>query len=147
VKKIMYAVFFRSTGLVSAVKLGSKETITAKWYTNVCLEEVFNSVANKREKTGIRGIILHHDNARPHKAAITSAFLEEKGIELMPHPPYSPDLAPCDFWLFRKLKKFLRGKRFRSENEIDSAVHEFLASIPTEDWRGVFAKWQERMER
>lgn len=147
VKKIMYAVFFRSTGLVAAIKLGSKETITAKWYTDVCLKKVFESVANERPKTGTRGIILHHDNARPHKAVITQEFLEEKGIELMPHPPYSPDLAPCDFWLFRRLKKSLRGKKFRSESEIDSAIHEFFASIPTEDWRAVFTKWQERMER
>lgn len=87
VKKIMYAVFFRSTGLVNVVEMGSNETISAKWYTNVCLKQVFDSVANKREKTGIRGIILHHDNARPHKANITREFLEEKGIELMSHPP------------------------------------------------------------
>lgn len=140
VKKIMYAVFFRSTGIVSVVKLGPKQTITAKWYIDNCLKQLFDSVK-------IRGLILHHDNARPHKAIITREFLEEKGVELMEHPPYSPDLAPCDFWLFRKLKKNLRGKRFELESEIDLAVQEFFNSIPKEDWRGVFTKWQERMER
>ncbi|XP_045105138.1 uncharacterized protein LOC123500495 [Portunus trituberculatus] len=44
--------------------------------------------------------MLHHDNAAPHKGRLTVQFLEQQGITLLPHPPYSPDLASCDFWLF-----------------------------------------------
>jgi histone-lysine N-methyltransferase SETMAR len=147
VKKVMYAVFFRSTGLVKIVKLDEQKTITGAWYSDICLPQVFEAIANERPKSGIRGIILHHDNARPHSASITKEFLDRSKVKLMRHPPYSPDIAPCDFWLFKKLKKHLRGKRFNSGTEIDTAVNDFFASITKEEWRKVFYKWQERMER
>jgi histone-lysine N-methyltransferase SETMAR len=86
-KKIMYAVFFRSTGLVKYVKLVPKQRVNATWYKDVCLPQVFEVVTNQRPKTGIKGLILHHDNARPHTAAITQEYLEEMGVKTMPHPP------------------------------------------------------------
>ena len=147
VQKIMYAVFFRSTGIVKVVKLEKGERVTGEWYVQKCLSQVFAAISEKRRKSGINGIILHHDNARPHKASITSKYLDEMGVKLMRHAPYSPDLSPCDFWLFRNLKKFLRGKRFSSEEELDSAVMGFFESISSEEWRRVYDKWQERMNR
>ena len=104
VKKVMYAVFFRSTGIVKVVKLGKGEKITSDWYINKCLSQVFAAINEKRKKSGLKRIVLHHDNARPHKAWITAEYLNDLGIILMPHPAYSPDLAPCDFWLFKNLK-------------------------------------------
>ena len=46
------------------------------------------------------------------------AKLNELGFDLLPHPPYSPDLAPSDYWLFADLKKMLQGKRFGSNKEV-----------------------------
>lgn len=137
-KKVMYAVFFRSTGLVNAIKLDGQKTVTAKWYTEKCLPEVFSRVPHKR-------IMLHHDNASSHTAALTLQFLAGKNIKVIEHPPYSPDLAMCDFWLFFGLKKNLRGRRFSSEEEIDTAVHAYFEGIPKEDWLGAFKLWKERM--
>jgi hypothetical protein len=54
-------------------------------------------------------MLLQHDNAKPHTSAVTSAVRESIGFEVVPHPPYSLDLAPSDFWLFAALKKPLRG--------------------------------------
>ena len=48
----------------------------------------------------------------------TMAKLNELGFDLLPHPPYSPDLAPSDYWLFADLKKMLQGKRFGSNKEV-----------------------------
>lgn len=137
-KKVMYAVFFRSTGLVKAIKLDGQKTVTAKWYTEKCLPEVFNRVPD-------RGIMLHHDNASSHTAALTLQFLAEKNIKVIEHPPYSPDLAMCDFWLFFGLKRNFRGRRFSSEEEIDAEVHAYFESIPKEDWLRAFKQWKERM--
>jgi hypothetical protein len=46
------------------------------------------------------GIILHHDSARPHTARATAATIEDLHFECLPHPPYSPDLAPSDYHMF-----------------------------------------------
>jgi len=55
---------------------------------------------------------LHHDNAPAHTALSIREFLAKKNIAVLPHPPYSPDLAPCDFYLFPKLKSKLKGHHF-----------------------------------
>jgi len=92
-KKVMYAVFFRSTGLVKAIKLEEQRTVTANWYISKCLPEVF-------EGLNVRGLLLHHDNASSHSARATVDYLREKNIRVIEHPPYSPDLGMIDFWLF-----------------------------------------------
>ena len=62
-------------------------------------------MTEKRKKLKTKGISLHMDNVGPH---LVNKRLEELGIKRLPHPPYSPDLAPSDFFLFGHLKKFLR---------------------------------------
>ena len=63
-------------------------------------------------------IPFHQDNAPCHKSPKTLAKLYELGFEPLPHPPYSPDLAPSDNWPFAQLKKLLAGRKFHSDNEV-----------------------------
>ena len=63
-------------------------------------------------------VIFYQDNARVHTCAVSMAKLYELGNELVPYPPYSPDLAPSDYFLFSNLKKWLGGKTFSSNDEI-----------------------------
>ena len=58
----------------------------------------------------MRGIKLLIDNASPYTPKLNKNFLEAEGLDLLLHPSYSPNLAPCDFWLFAKLKIYLQGK-------------------------------------
>ena len=62
-------------------------------------------------------------------------YLKESGLHVLDHPPYSPDLSPCDFWLFPRLKEMLAGWRFESRCGISSAVYQCLQHIPKEDNR------------
>jgi transposase len=64
------------------------------------------------------GVLLLHDNARPHTAALTRALLEHFEWELYDHPPYSPDLAPRDYHLFTYLKNLLGSQRFNNNGEM-----------------------------
>ena len=66
------------------------------------------------------------------------------GVKTVPHPPYSPDLAPCDFWLFPKLKENLRGYRYETIEEMREAVTKVIDTITQEDFHGVFQKLLER---
>ncbi|KAI6661502.1 Histone-lysine N-methyltransferase SETMAR-like [Oopsacas minuta] len=135
VGKQMWAIFFRSSWFVEAVALEDRKTVTADWYTTVCLPKVITAIESQREKTGIRGILLHHGNASSHTAIRTREFLENSGLKTLPHPPYSPDLAPCDFWLFPRLKDQLRGRRFSTNEELRGALFQAIGDIPKEDWK------------
>ncbi len=69
-----------------------------------------------------RNFLLHNDNARPHTASSFLAFVNKKKIEIFPHPAYSPDLAPCDLWLFPQLNSALWGQHFESTQECITAA-------------------------
>jgi len=70
--------------------------------------------------------VLQHDYAPPHNALTIREFLAKKSFPVLPHPPYSPDLAPCDFYLFPKLKSKLKGHHFRTMENIQKIVTDEL---------------------
>ena len=61
---------------------------------------------------------LHHNNAPANASRLVQSFLVKHQITQVTQPLYSPDLVPCDLWLFPKLKSPLKGKRFQTINEI-----------------------------
>jgi hypothetical protein len=73
------------------------------------------------------GVVLLHENARPHTAARTRALLEHFNLELFDHPPYRPDLAPSDYHLFACLKNCL-GTQLFNNNEFMQCVKTWLSS-------------------
>ncbi|GFU33045.1 mariner Mos1 transposase [Trichonephila clavipes] len=70
----------------------------------------------------------NQDNARPHTSLVTRQKLLQLEWDTMPHPPYSPDLAPSDYYLFRSLQNFLDGKTFTSNEEVKNHLDQFFAS-------------------
>jgi hypothetical protein len=78
--------------------------------------------------------ILHRDNALAHDMLAVREFLAKKSIMKLDHPPYLPDLTPCDFWLFPKLKTPLTGHRFSDTANIQGHLTTILQSIPEEEF-------------
>ncbi|XP_066152322.1 uncharacterized protein [Euwallacea fornicatus] len=75
--------------------------------------------------------LLHHDRPTPHQ--FFENILPKTSrmyIYIVPHPPHPPDLTPLDFWLFKKLKRSLRGPRFYSIEEIKAESKKVLKAIP-----------------
>ena len=106
------ACFFEKFDLAATIPLEVRKTITADLYANHCLLKVFQAWCKRRPRTGVRGLQLHHDNASAHTAAVTQDFLATNDVEVVTHPPYSPDIAPCDWFLFPSVKRQLKGKQF-----------------------------------
>ena len=81
-----------------------------------------------------------------HSANFTMATIEECGLQLLEHPPYSPDLAPSDFFLFPEMKRQLKGRRFEDRNEICAVTEEWLLAQPPHFYfEGLFKvknRWQ-----
>ena len=74
-----------------------------------------------------KGILLQQDNARVHTCKIAMDAVERNGYKLIPHPTYSPDLAPSDYFLFPDLKKDICGHHFWSNEEVVAAVEEWVS--------------------
>ncbi len=75
-----------------------------------------------------KGVLLLHDNARPHTAIAIRNKLREVSWEVLPHPPYSPDISPCYYYLFLSMSNFLANKRFTTEGEVKTEVDRFFTS-------------------
>ena len=80
----------------------------------------------KRRGKLSKGVLLQQDNARVHTCKVAKDAVERNGYELIPHPTYSPDLTPSDFFLFANLKKDIRGRHFRSDEEVVTVVEEWV---------------------
>jgi hypothetical protein len=85
---------------------------------------------------------LHLDNALTHRA---DDDFDHLGIIRLPHSPYSPDLAPCDFWLFGNLKTKLEGSNFTSAGQLIVKLNEMLMDIPLHEFISVFDEWKRRL--
>jgi transposase len=81
-----------------------------------------------------------------HTSLKTTEFLTNNNMVIVPHPPYSPGLAPCDFALFPKLKTKLIGRRFETVSDIQREPQAVLDSIQDNDFHGAFEAWKKRWD-
>ncbi len=137
-KKVMVTVFFDCRGTVLVDYLTPGETVNTERYCEV-LRTLKERVRRKRPdlwggRNGVHNWLLHHDNAPAHTSVLTLALIGSSGIDMVPHPPYSPDLAPCDFFLFPRLKSALRGHRHRNLRDLKVAINRALDHISPQDY-------------
>ena len=111
----MATVFWDAKGVIMLDFLAKRSAITGVYYTN--LLDQLRTAIRKLSK----GVLLQQDNARVHTSKVAMDAVERNGYELIPHPAYSPDLAPSDFFLFPNLKKDIRGLHFRSDEGRDGS--------------------------
>ena len=103
----MATVFWDAQGVIILDFLAKKSTITVAYYANF-LDQLRTVFREKHRGKLSKGILLQQDNAKVHTFKIA---VERNGYELIPHPAYSPDLAPSDYFLFSNLKKDIRGRQ------------------------------------
>ena len=145
-KQVLYSVFFASIGPVVQIPTPHGRTINGHYYTNKVLKKVKAVYHKRRPKTGLRCVFLRHDNAATHKRRDVKAFLKKEKVTELEHPPYSPDLSPCDFFLFPRVKKMLAGRRYKKRSALGSALYQCLLCIPKTDYAAAFRSWIERLE-
>lgn len=127
-RKIMCTVFWDRKGILLVDFLPRGDTINAERYCET-LRKLRRAIQNKRRGMLSEGIVLIHDNARPHAAGVTQNLLQEFGWEQFDHPPYSPDLAPSDYHLFLHMKRDFGGRRFDSDDGAENGVRQWLSSL------------------
>ncbi|UYV70801.1 hypothetical protein LAZ67_8000674 [Cordylochernes scorpioides] len=142
--KVLLVAFLDNKGIVHHEYLPAGQTVIKEMYLSI-LRRLREAIRKKRPEKWINGDwILHHDNARPHTAHLVTSFLAKNGTEILPQPPYSPDIAPNDFFLFPKLKAVLKGRHFDTREDIIEKSLLALKSIPKEVYKNCFDNWEKR---
>jgi len=142
--KVLLTVFFGCRGVVHSEFLPEGQTVNKDYYLSV-LRRLRENIRRKRpELWRENSWILHDDNAPAHRATIVADYKAKNSVNSVNHPPYSPDLAPCDFFLFPKLKLPLRGTRFSSIDDIKRNSQRVLKAIPESAYQKCMEDWFRR---
>lgn len=142
--KILFSIFFKSTGPVLVHAMERDQKIDRFYYINRCLKPMIKELNRQRPSSGLKNMKLLHDNASSHYHKDVFDYLKEEGLNLLPHPPYSPDLSPCDYWLNDYIKRNLTDQK--DEKSLIKEVTKIVKDIPKEEYRKTFEKLLDRME-
>ena len=143
--KQMVLCFFNSKGLIYTNYVPRGTTVNANYIVEA-LGRFMRIFKEKRPTTAQQDWFLHWDNAPVHSAAVGQDWLAARGVQVIEHPPYLPDLAPTDFFLFLKVKSVLVGKTLTVQTfkkEWEGAVRTLLAA----DFADAFQQWYRRCEK
>ena len=133
-REVMMTIFWDSRGVVHTDFADKATKINGEYYARVVEE-----ARKKRRKPYGQTLFLLHDNAPVHKSAVAQAAVQRSDFVELSHPPYSPDLAPRDCFLFCHLKKHLKGKRFADKEEVMQAATSFLSEKPADWYKSAFS--------
>lgn len=127
--KLLLCIWWDQQGVIYYELLKPKETITGDRY-RLQLMRLSRALKEKRPLYEQRHdkVILLHDNARPHVAQSVKTYLETLKWEVLPHPPYSPDIAPSDYYLFRSMAHGLAEQRFHSHEDTKKWIDSWIAA-------------------
>lgn len=147
-RKHMITVFWDSKGVLLMNVLPVKTSFNSDYYCNL-LDKLKQAVQSQRRRLidgGFHNIHFLHDNARPHKSIQSTQKLNSLGFTIIPHPPYSPDISPSDYYLFSPLKSALHGRNFENQDEIQASIQEWINQKPRDFFRKAFSdlpyRWQ-----
>jgi hypothetical protein len=144
--KVMVTLFWNPWGVHMSNALLS-ESFNADYFVRHVLQPFHSlqivAVTHKQEKR----FILHVDNSPIHKAKVTKAKLSQMPINLVPHPSYSPDLAPSAFFLFGYLKEKILSFEFESPEALLASINPKCERIPREILGGFFECWIIRVHK
>lgn len=145
-RKVMLSVWWDWKGTVYHELLEPGQTINSTIYCQQLMRLKQAMEKNRPELINRKGVIFHHDNARPHISLVTRQKLREFGWEVLMHPPYSPDLAPSDYHLFRSLQNSLNSVKLVSKEACENHLVQFFAQKPQKFYSdGIMVlpeKWQ-----
>jgi hypothetical protein len=118
----MASVFWDAEGILFIDYAEKDKTITGEYYSNLLTKIKKKNCEKKKEKKKKK----NYQNSA-HKSVLAMGKLRDLHYELLEHPPHSPDFAPSDFSLFPKLKLFIAGQRFSSNQVAIAAVEGYFA--------------------
>lgn len=147
-QKVLLCIWWDQQGVVYYELLKPNETVTGEHYKQQ-LQRLSENLVQKRPAiaSNRRKVILLHDNARPHVSKVVKDTLLNLKWEILPHPAYSPDMAPSDYHLFRSMQHALADTHFRKPEEVKKWIDEWITSKPRSFFHDGISKLPERWRK
>ncbi len=148
VRKVMLIIFWDSQGVVHREFVPDGKGVNAQVYLQT-MRQLREKIRRHRLPFWCRqNFWLHHDGAPAHHSALVTNFLQATGTNLLPHPPYSPDLAPSDFFLFARMKRNMRGEVFASVEDLIKRVDFEIGQVAHWEFQHTLREsWLKRLEK
>lgn len=148
--KVMLVVFFSNIGIIhyeifSRERIGNRYTSYDSNKLIGSLREFRRKVNSRRKRSHCKNVFLHWDNARIHTTKKVDEYLKKHKIRKIPHPPYSPDISPCDFFLFGFLKKKLEGLPIEKKEDLEGHLEKIFKMIKKDTFKNVILEWKKRL--
>jgi histone-lysine N-methyltransferase SETMAR len=141
----MLTVFFTSRRLIVLEALPRGTTCTQHYFISDILPDLDGEKLRSRRNNPGQELFLHMANFKCHNTRKITGKLQKKHITRAPHPPYSPDLSPCDFWFFGMVKQKTKDREFCSAQEILRSLSDVWSDLTLEDIQRVFLEWMDRL--
>jgi histone-lysine N-methyltransferase SETMAR len=138
----MVMAFFDCRGLIYTHIVPRGAKINAMYIVKA-LGTFMKHFKKKRPEMASREWFFHRDNAPVHTATVVQDWLAANKIQVLEHPPYSPDLAPADYFLFRRVKEELAGLRLTPET-LKNTWEGVVRSIGVDEFAAAFRRWLDR---
>lgn len=145
--KVLYSFFWDHKGIVLKEPTPPGVTITKTYYANILVNELHQEIKKQWRGLISAGVILQHDNAPAHTSHLVFSTIHILKYELLRHPPYSPDQAPSDYFLFPVLKDYLKGRHYSDRSSLGSSVYQCLNSMSKDDFTAAIQKLPERWQK
>ena len=126
---MMLCVWWDCEGIIHYKLLERNQIVTAELYVQQ-MEQLKSAIQEKRPNQ--QHVLLLHNNACPHIANMTKETIQNHGWEVLPHLPYSPDLALTGFHLFQSLSNAMHRVLFNTDAELKARLDEFFKSKPND---------------
>jgi histone-lysine N-methyltransferase SETMAR len=140
-KKFMFTIMWNPRGFHVIGKLPVSTTMNSDDFTVKILETPEQRIFPDGRKPHAKRLVVHLDNCSVHTSAATMHCMDEHGMRRLIHPPYSPNLAPSDFYLFPRAKEKLLDIAVVDEDDLFYRLQEILNEIPAAELRQVFQNW------
>jgi histone-lysine N-methyltransferase SETMAR len=138
----MFTIMWSPHGFHVVDSLPDGTMMCSIYFTDVILAQTAAAFFPAERKRS-QAVTVHLGNCSIHRSRVTEDFMEQNGMESTPHPPYSPDLAPRNFFLFPLINNRLDQFECDDPDGLFEVASEILGTIQTDDLRRVFQRWIE----
>ena len=146
-KKVFVTIFWGIHGIQHLSALSKDDSYDSKYFCREVLGSLLNSELYRKAKEQKTKYVIHMDNSPVHNSSHTHFFIKDSGIARADHPPYSPDLATSDFWLFGALDNMKIDQSFDSPEDILDWIQEKFDTFSKGVIKSVFEDWERRLHR